>query len=535
MDAWLGRALDTLVAYETAVYRTQRPVGYTNWPTLDPMRHPTETTVAEELALRGQQGEQVGQRPVEYDNDAVGLDATRLETTRAFRAGLFAAFHAYPYYPDFMLLDSAYGEARSSAGRSNYFGYLKDLKTHHPDMPVVIAEYGVPASRGIAHLQPQGWHHGGHDEQAMAEIVRRLTREIAEAGMAGGIVFAWIDEWFKRNWLVTDFELPTDRNRLWLNRLDPEQMYGILALEPQPAVAGPAATDRAAVWQTVPAVCADRRGVLRAAADAGALWLRFEPEGQPPDEIQVGFDVVDPGTGAFSLAGGKAPRSPVGLEMVLLVRGDTARVLVDPAVQQFRLRTVRRDYSALELRRPVYEGLPGGAFTGRWAQEFSRPLRPIKREHAAFEPPRVVTNRLRFSRDGTEIAAAGYDRGILRPGPPPDGDWERLPDGAVEVRIPWLLLNVSDPSGRHVLLDAAGARGTESFGVTAVESLGLVLATRHGDRWSVARDPGGSGDAARFTWVTWEEPQWQVRRRPVFEMLKATWAELNRRVGEATR
>ena len=63
-------------------------------------------------------------------------------------AGWFASYHAYPYYPDFMLYDPGYDRARSREGRSNYFGYLKELKRHHAGMPLVISEYGVPSSRG---------------------------------------------------------------------------------------------------------------------------------------------------------------------------------------------------------------------------------------------------------------------------------------------------------------------------------------------------------------------------------------------------
>ena len=125
-------------------------------------------------------------------------------------------------------------------------------------MPVVISEYGVPASIGSAHLQPQGWHHGGHTEPRMAEINARITREIAEAGMAGGAIFAWIDEWFKKNWIVIDFEIPLERNRLWHNRLDAEQHYGMLAMDPGEVVAGATLRDRIGV---VAAAC--RRSTRR--------------------------------------------------------------------------------------------------------------------------------------------------------------------------------------------------------------------------------------------------------------------------------
>ena len=62
----------------------------------------------------------------------------------------------------------------------------------------------------------------------MAAIDVRLTREIREAGLAGGILFAWIDEWFKHNWVVIDLEAPLERTRLWHNAMDAEQNYGLL-------------------------------------------------------------------------------------------------------------------------------------------------------------------------------------------------------------------------------------------------------------------------------------------------------------------
>src|SRR5205814_4098548 len=145
-------------------------------------------------------------------------DAMLVRATPANLACYFASYHAYPYYPDFIDLDSAYGAA-SAEGRSRYFGYLRALKQHHAGRPLLIAEYGVPSSRGVSHLQTDGLGHGGHDEREMAEIDARLTREVRAAGAAGGVLFAWLDEWFKHTWVTIDLEVRSEEHTSELQSL----------------------------------------------------------------------------------------------------------------------------------------------------------------------------------------------------------------------------------------------------------------------------------------------------------------------------
>lgn len=531
MDTWLARACDHLITYETATYRNQHPIAYTSWPTLDPLHHPTEATDAEEVVIRRRVGEAAQPDPKEFDNDAMALDPMVIRPTAANGAGFFAAYHAYPYYPDFMVLDSGYDTARSSLGRSNYFGYLRALKRHHRGMPVVIAEYGVPTGVGIAHLQNQGWHHGGHDESAMAAIDARLTREIAEAGMAGGIVFAWIDEWFKRNWLVADFELPTDRNALWLNRLDPEQQYGMIALEPEPPVEGTTPADRLTSWRSVPPLYHDSAGALRAATDESALWLLIEPQ-RPVEEVDIGVDLLHPDLGQFRWPDKAGPEIPVGLEMVIRVRGDTARVLVAPGANPWRVQRIASPKRG-PPNVPNVAHAPPGFFAGRFALELQQPY-ATARHDGRYEPLLVLTNPRRFGRDGTEYAGLGYDRGVLPYGPPPFGAWERdSTTGAVEIRVPWGLLDVTDPSGHHVLEMPPLANGSgEGTGPAAVTIHGIRVVAAFEPapgRWVSWPRSGSVGDVATYSWPSWEVPRWRSRRRPVFYALRDVFRALARK------
>ncbi len=503
LERWMAEQSDHLLAHEFDRYNALRPIAFTNWPTLDPLRHPTEASADEERELRRRAGRPVGGRQLEYENDAVTLDARLVRATAANPAGWFASYHVYPYYPDFMLNDPGYSRARSSEGSSNWFGYLQDLKRHHAGMPLLIAEYGVPSSRGIAHLQPQGWHHGGHDEGAMAAIDARLTREIREAGGAGGIVFAWIDEWFKRNWLVMDFEIPADHTPRWHNVMDAEQNYGIIGIHAGDSAARPVLGGDPRRWRAGQPVGPS----LRVSSDASYVYLALEVGRDFAWErhgIEIGIDTHLRHVGQHRL-----PRSGVdseaGFEFVVdLSAPDSGAVRVLPEYNRY----AGRADSA------------GGDDLGRFLR---RPIVTADRRDGRFDPLFVYTNRARFGRDGTFFPARGVDRGTLRFG---TGARSTLSDwyldagaGLVEVRLPWDLLNVTDPSSRSIVLDP---RAEGPIGTTTADAFHFAAV--------VYRRDGGATPtvavSAPWRWSGWTEPAWHARAKPVRDSLAAAWGAI---------
>jgi hypothetical protein len=510
-EAWLAAFCDSMIAYEHDTYRTQRPIAYTSWPTLDPLHHPTETTVTEELAIRTALGDEIDRIPKEYDNDVVSLDPSLVRATDQYKAGYFASYHAYPYYPDFIALDGGYEQ------------YLRRLKSHHAGMPVVIAEYGVPASYGIAHFEPNSWHHGGHTETGKATVDAELTQLIAETGMAGGMLFAWIDEWFKKNWVVIDLELPLERVRMWLSRLNAEQQYGIIATDPEPRLAGQTLRDRLPAWRNVPPLYADH---LRALTDEANLWLLIEPEsGRTFDTVFVGLDVVDTQAGSFRWPNKRGKRLVTGVEFVVVATSSEVRVLADPNANPYRVR-FRPPLSLPEVARSFGSDLPG-FFEGSFDQVYNLPMERKQRDDGRFDSLRVVINRRRFGRDSTEYAASGYDRGVLPPGPFPDGAWERdSASGAIEIRIPWGLINVADPSDRQVLIGTGTS--TEKFQTVRVSAIRVVLAARDSEGAWRQWPQDSRDEAAAFTWPTWNEPRWRARVRPGFVAMREVFADIDR-------
>jgi hypothetical protein len=528
MDAWMAEQCDHLLGYEFDRWNALRPIAYTNWPTLDPLHHPTEANSDEEAVWRQRAGRMVQSERHEYENDAIGLDAMLVHATAADPAGWFASYHAYPYYPDFLDLDPGYARARSAEGPSSYFGYLSDLKRHHAGIPLVISEYGVPSSRGDAHRQPEGWDHGGHDEAAMAAIDVRMTREIRESGAAGSVLFAWLDEWFKKNWIVIDLEIPLEDTRRWHNVMDAEQNYGILGQYAGDSATTPHLGGDPRRWTAFPAVDstsgapAGTPSVLRIGSDGSYVYVAVELQGQagtsfPWKErmLELAIDTWRRDLGQRVLPSGLRSDS-LGFEFVLeLPSPDSGELRVAP------------DYDP-------YAHIPGPAEhfddEGRF---YRRPVVTVARADGKWARLDVVTNRARFGRDGTFYPAQGIDRGVMRYGTEAGStlsDWfYDTAAGLLEVRLPWGLLNVTDPSTRTILQDTAAtgdfatvqARGFR-FGVAVIEKgatpkpLGALPVLGDDGTWPAAsfRD---------WSWEPWTEPRAHQRIKPVYAAMSALW------------
>jgi len=525
LETWLAEQCDYMVSFEMDRYNAQRPIAYTNWPTLDPLTHPTETSMPQEMALLRARGERIVEKSKEYDNDAVGLDAVKMHATAAFPAGVFASYHVYPYYPEFLLVDPGYSKARSPEGPSNYFGYLRELVTHHGEMPVVISEYGVPSSRGIGHFQPQGWNHGGHSEQQQALVNARLTRDIYASGAAGAGLFALIDEWFKKSWIVTDFEYPHDRKQLWLNPLDAEESYGVVAMRAGSKSSRITIDGDTADWRGRPVLyrtTGSRPGApaplelksLRVAHDEAYVYLRLDVGriDWAHAHYQIGIDSYRRNLGdtRFPHTGSTAP---VGLEFVLDLAGpEDTQLLVDHPYNPYR--PVVIPGSKPQATQYVYN--PG--------------VRIVANDLGQWDSVVVVPNRRRIGRDGNIYPAISYNRNRLLHSRESDNslaDWfANSASGVIEVRIPWGMLQLVDPSTRSVLFSntwdghVAGA-ATDGFRFV-VESYDPSN-SRSGDKLPRGAGVTGFAEVPTWKWPAWQTPEWYAEIKPLFGAMQRTF------------
>ena len=456
---WWAERIDKVTAYEASRYGVYRPISVSSWPTLDPLHHPTEGSGASED---------------QEELDLAGLD------TQNHPAGYFASYHAYPYYPDWMNEDPSYVGERDAWGPNSYLGYLKTLRAHYFPKPLVIGEVGVPSSWGNAHFSQSGMSHGGQDEVQQGVDDVRLFHNAYDAGTGGAILFAWIDEWWKRTWIVDELALPRERYKLWHNVTSPEQNFGLVGFELDPP-------DFA---MFPPALGAGRVREIRGAADAEFFHLRLTLATPLADgeTLTIGYDTYADDRGESVLPDGKktAQRS----ELALKVTRQGAELLVMEAYDQF---AVWHDTQAAWHNKTEGE-LPSG-----------RPYRSVPSDGGKWNLVRWQNNSEHGSDDGLyRFPATVQEIGRLRVrdvAEPETGQSAVVFDGAtMTVRVPWTLLQVTDPSELRVLDDDPKTRPRE----TAIT-----------EGFRVAISLGGElVETPRWRWQGWDTvPPYKERRK----------------------
>ncbi|WP_409274069.1 hypothetical protein V1499_04305 [Neobacillus sp. SCS-31] len=490
-EIWLAQVLDYAVKYETEKYGWQHSMSFTNWVTTDLLTHPSE--------------------PVK-EEDLVAINPNHIVAGKDFKAGMFASYHIYPYYPDFLNLEESYLKYKDAEGNpNNYAGYLNELIKEHI-MPVVVAEFGVPSSRGLTHSNPFGMGQGKHSEQEQGKINATLFKSIVHEGYAGGIVFSWQDEWFKRTWNTMDFDNP-NRRPFWNNQQTNEQHFGLLGFDPGLKGASLYPDGRAEDWKKLgnkPAYEGGKGSIKEAyiAADAGYLHFMLklnEPADLEKKPIRLLLDTV-PGQGQTRIKneGGEALESTTGVDFLVDLAGEgKSRILVDSYYDPFYYEYGHR----LKM-------IPEKPYAG-------------KKDNGVFHPIRLALNKKMIHPLTKDILPfEDYETGLLAYGTanPNDKNYNSLTDISIsgngkiiEGRIAWQLLNIKDPSQKEAMGDF-WAGGLEENSVS-IEGIKIALTQTKNGKMEKAF-PANNGDWYDFNWNKWQEPSFHERLKASYYIMK---------------
>lgn len=403
-ETWIVSQLNYLVNFEFINYVTQRPVSFSSWPTLDPLEHPEEWNPWE---------------------DTTSVDLRNLQLLDA-PAGYFASYHAYPYYPDFISYDDDYIGFSDDYGPNSYLGYLTFLKEHYDQFPLIIAEYGVPSSWGMAHFSTSGMHHGGFDHYGQGETNIRILKTIESALCGGGMQFSWMDEWFKRTWVTDHIDYMPNRRILWHNVTAAEQNYGLIGFQ------------RPLALNLLEEFCEECYiEKIEAAADFDFFHIHLHLKDMlgPLEEIWIALDTYDATLGESILPSGHVVENRA--EFALHITNHSAKLYVTEAYDLFGI------YHEVSEPGQLYHSIPTDG-----------------------DPWNLVRWKINeFEQDIQYIGNLQVNYGFL---PENSQDAVTIYSDELHIRIPWSLLHFVDPSEYvvfHDYQDVPGWQDTISDGV----------------------------------------------------------------------
>lgn len=437
-EAMLARVGDRMLTYEMRKYGEQKLLAFSNWPETDPLDHE--------------------QWRLEANTNLAKIDVEHIHGKENLKTGMFASYHIYPYYPAFLDFEETYAAYIDEEGGNNpYQGYLKAINDHHT-IPVVVSEFGLPSSRGIARInEARGMNQGHLSEEEQAKRLKVLYRDIKTAGCAGAVVFAWQDEWFKRTWNTWP-GVNLTRNAYWSDYQTNEQSFGMITFDPGEEESIVYVDGDVEEWEDVPWLIRDENSGLQAAYDEKFVYFHVYVENlSRGDVIYLPVDIT-PNSGAYRDA-------ESGLEFSQPV--------------DFLIRLDGK-YNSAMLVQEYYDLL------------FATERREIWEEDAFIHPPAKDSQKFnliqQFLRgkimmlNGEVLSPWLFPTGELLHGNanPKDEEFNSLADfymegDHIELRLPWTLFNFSDPSQMRIHDDYYAHYGVEEMEISSMDVSMQVL------------------------------------------------------------
>ena len=504
-EIWLAGLMDYAADYEVKHYQWQHSMSFTNWVTTDLLKHPTE--------------------PLENE-DMVSVDPNHIKATKQFSAGIFASYHIYPYYPDFLNYEKSYLNYVDETGKkNNYAGYLNELRAVH-QMPVLVAEFGVPSSRGLTHKNAYGMNQGFHSEEEQGNINKHLYESIVSEGYMGGLVFTWQDEWFKRTWNTMDFDNP-DRRPFWNNVQTNEQHFGLLEFKPGKKEKEIIVDGNAKDWELAKINKSypskgkkDTLNEVRLTSDNGYLYFLLKYN-RPVDFRRQGtyllLDTIkQQGQTQIPLTDHISIETDFGIDFLVSLKGpEASSIMVDSYYDTFY-------YQYAHLLKLIDE------------EPYAN-----QKNNGVFHPIRLALNKeLTIPTTKEVIPFSSYETGKLKFGNanPNSKEYDSLTDVSIsndrkviEGRIPWQLLNVKDPSLKEVMGNV-----WESGLSSCVETSGIRLALVTTELGKITqtlpktnKNRIHESDAYIYSWKKWEEPSFNERLKRSYGIMKETYRTMD--------
>lgn len=475
-EAFLCEVGDKVIERETKEYKWQAPVAFSNWVTTDPLTHEDEP---------------------HPDEDSVTVNFENVKYKNTFLSKMYLSYHIYPYYPDSLNYQRDYLAYRDDSGKVNtYEAYLKDLKSVH-SMPILVAEFGVPTSRGMGHESVMGYNQGQIDETKQGDILIDLFDSIYKCNYAGGLVFTWQDEWFKRTWNNVNFDI-ADERPFWSNPQTTEQCFGLMTFDPGTDNCISYVDGDVSEWGSDTPIVENGLGKLYMKSDEKYVYFMVDTSDYNfnSDTLYIPIDIKNnQGNDSYADAGITFDKQA---DFVISINGkDNSRIVCDQYYDAFTYQ-YGVQYGMIDVPDDLQQKNTGKFIPMNMCYGYELEI-PTTKEKVGFKS--FETGKLTYGNAN-----------------PTSDDYQSLADfiykdGKLEIKIPWQLLNVMDPSSKKIMDDFYTAQS-----ITPTDLNGITVGL------------GKSGNielTGNYDYQAWTTPTFHERLKPAYYVLQKNLKKYN--------
>lgn len=296
----------------------------------------------------------------------------------------------------------------------------------------------------------------GLSESEQGEGIVRMLKAIANENCLGGFISDYYDDWSAYGEDAAPYIIPLQDNPLWHNPLDPAQNKGIAALQPS------------AASRTIMSVKDnDRMREMQISADAAHLYISVMMDGEidyDTEQLMLGLDTYQRNNGEYLYHPDYFATSLSGMEFVIRFESrNTAALYVIPSYNR-----EKNGYASRER----YEG--------------------------EFDYICQLTYGS-FAQSGNNFYQSGT---------------------AIHIRLPWSLLNITNPSKMLVINDTRSASviANDPLGIQTTATDGILVSLLLADKetkdslYIFPLDKQASG-YKRFAWESWTDIAYVFRQK----------------------
>lgn len=437
-ETMLCKLMDHMVYYEADKYHEKRLITFVNDPLCDPLDYDEDYAV-----LYGK---------------FCTLDAEHIIQNKEKYSGFFASYNVDTLCQDYNEALSLETKQKLRSvlsrleGKDVYLnGYVDILCAYHT-VPVVISSYECSTSRGVTES------HRPVNEKDQGEILMESYRHMRHVGCCGAFIECWQDSWVKRSFNTT-YALDLTHTQNWQDPQTVSQSKGIMAFVPENEYGNVYIDGDFSDFDNAPVVISDENSGYEVKSSYDTNYIYFYIKSNTDiiyNKTYLVFDIT-PKSGSLTYhMRGLEFDSPV--DFILCFDGyRRTRMYV-----QRRYDSLRENYLESLSKEDPFEVVPeknSDDFVSLgmlWQRDIDME-EVLKSDKELLYYIRYDSGRMVYGNNNPDSkffnSLADFCYG----------------DNGVEVRIPWTLLNFSDPSRKLVHDDYYENYGRDNLKVESIK------------------------------------------------------------------